>query len=271
LTRPTSVAIGLSAAAAAFSLTIVNSLGGVASAAVAQPSSAAPSASLTTLRIAIQPAWFLSSISKHVAKAPVHATRAKTYRVKAGDSLWAIAKQQHVDWFNLAADNSMQMYDTLMVGRVLNLPKPGEAPHAAMPLQNPAAAVVAAQTAPATSTSTVSQPTVSQPTVTQPTVTQPTVTQPTVTQPAVASSSSVSTGGMSSFESCVISRESGGNPQVTNASGHYGLFQFSESTWVAYGGNPADFGNASAAEQEQVFNNAMARGGEGNWAPYDGC
>jgi hypothetical protein len=25
------------------------------------------------------------------------------------------------------------------------------------------------------------------------------------------------------------------------------------------------------AEQEQVFMNALARGGEFNWAPYDGC
>jgi hypothetical protein len=57
-----------------------------------------------------------------------------------------------------------------------------------------------------------------------------------------------------------------------NSSGHYGLFQFSFSTWVAYGGNPNDFGHASVAEQEQVFANALASpGGENNWAPYDGC
>ena len=46
-----------------------------------------------------------------------------------------------------------------------------------------------------------------------------------------------------------------------NSSGHYGLYQFSSSTWSAYGGNPADFGNASVAEQNQVFNNAIAAGG----------
>jgi LysM repeat protein len=73
------------------------------------------------------------------------------------------------------------------------------------------------------------------------------------------------------FGECVVARESGGNPQVMNASGHYGLYQFSEATWVAYGGNAADFGHASVAEQNQVFANALARGGEGNWAPYDGC
>jgi hypothetical protein len=57
-----------------------------------------------------------------------------------------------------------------------------------------------------------------------------------------------------------------------NSSGHYGLYQFSASTWAAYGGNPSTFGNASAAEQTQVFNNAMATpGGASNWSPYDGC
>jgi len=73
------------------------------------------------------------------------------------------------------------------------------------------------------------------------------------------------------FGACVVARESGGNAQIMNASGHYGLYQFSESTWVAYGGNPADFGHASVAEQNQVFANALAEGGESNWAPYDGC
>jgi soluble lytic murein transglycosylase-like protein len=79
-------------------------------------------------------------------------------------------------------------------------------------------------------------------------------------------------GAYGSFQACVIARESGGNPQVMNASGHYGLYQFSYSTWVAYGGSPADFGHASVAEQDRVFANAMATpGGESNWAPYDGC
>jgi hypothetical protein len=75
-----------------------------------------------------------------------------------------------------------------------------------------------------------------------------------------------------SFGQCVVARESGGNAQVMNASGHYGLFQFSASTWADYGGDPADFGNATPAQQIAVFANAMASpGGESNWAPYDGC
>jgi hypothetical protein len=79
------------------------------------------------------------------------------------------------------------------------------------------------------------------------------------------------TGANGSFQACVIAAESGGNSQVMNSSGHYGLYQFSASTWAAYGGNPGDFGNATVAEQNQVFENAMAAGGASNWAPYDGC
>ena len=56
-----------------------------------------------------------------------------------------------------------------------------------------------------------------------------------------------------------------------NSSGTTGSTSFSASTWAAYGGNPADFGNASVSEQNQVFDNAMAAGGQSNWAPYDGC
>ena len=92
-----------------------------------------------------------------------------------------------------------------------------------------------------------------------------------VQAPVQQSSGRVSTAGDSSFQACVISRESGGSSQVMNSTGHYGLYQFSASTWAAYGGNPADFGDASVAEQNRVFGNAMAAGGESNWAPYDGC
>lgn len=81
----------------------------------------------------------------------------------------------------------------------------------------------------------------------------------------------VSTAGMGSMQACIISRESGGNSQVMNASGHYGLYQFSYSTWVGSGGNAADFGHASAAEQTQVFDNAVAARGYSDWTPYDGC
>jgi LysM repeat protein len=95
--------------------------------------------------------------------------------------------------------------------------------------------------------------------------------QPEYTSPAPVSDEHVNAGDYSGFQSCVIARESGGNSQVMNSSGHYGLYQFSESTWEAYGGSASDFGHASVQEQNQVFDNAMAQGGEGNWSAYDGC
>jgi hypothetical protein len=77
--------------------------------------------------------------------------------------------------------------------------------------------------------------------------------------------------GSGSMQRCIISRESGGNSQVRNSSGHYGLYQFSESTWVGSGGSAADFGHASVAEQNQVFANAVAARGYSDWTAYDGC
>ena len=73
------------------------------------------------------------------------------------------------------------------------------------------------------------------------------------------------------FGACVVARESGGNAQVMNASGHWGLYQFSEATWEAYGGSEAGFGDAGVTEQDQVFSDALARGGESNWSLYDNC
>lgn len=98
-----------------------------------------------------------------------------------------------------------------------------------------------------------------------------TVTTATAVSSPVQSSGTVNPNSYSGFQACVIARESGGNSQVMNSSGHYGLYQFSASTWEAYGGSASTFGHASIAEQNQVFNNAMAQGGQSNWSPYDGC
>jgi LysM repeat protein len=87
-------------------------------------------------------------------------------------------------------------------------------------------------------------------------------------------SQSVAVGGSwpgGAFGACVVDRESGGSSQVMNDTGHYGLYQFSLGTWEEYGGSAALFGHASIAYQEQIFMNAMARGGENNWSPYDHC
>lgn len=93
---------------------------------------------------------------------------------------------------------------------------------------------------------------------------------PSASAAPVSVAASTYTGG-SGFQQCVITRESGGNSQVMNGSGHYGLYQFDAGTWASGGGNPADFGHASVAEQNQVFNSVYAARGSSPWAPSDGC
>lgn len=84
----------------------------------------------------------------------------------------------------------------------------------------------------------------------------------------VQQSAPVSSGG--GFQQCVVQHESNGDSQVMNSSGHYGLYQFDYPTWVAGGGNPADFGHASVSEQDQVFSSTYASRGAEPWQG-DGC
>jgi LysM repeat protein len=181
----------------------------------------------------------LLSITKQDAHAK--SQRAATYTVKDGDTLSTIAQRVYHDqaawpviyWAN---HKHLSSANDLTVGQVLQVPaKPAHIPSA--PTESAPAAVV---------TSSVSSG-----------------------SSGAVSDSTYSGGG--GFASCVISTESGGNSQVMNSSGHYGLYQFSASTWAEYGGSASDFGNASVAEQNQVFNNAVAAGGQSNWSAYDGC
>ncbi len=74
-----------------------------------------------------------------------------------------------------------------------------------------------------------------------------------------------------SFRSCVIQRESSGNPRAVNpSSGAGGLYGFLPSTWhgLGFSGLPE---NASVAEQNYAFAKEYAQSGTSAWAPYDGC
>ncbi|HEY0932715.1 MAG TPA: transglycosylase family protein [Trebonia sp.] len=194
-----------------------------------------------------------------------HATLPAKYTVQSGDTLASIAQRlyQSADyWPALYSANhgAIKYANEIRAGQVLTVPaKPAKIPAAPKVLDIPAAAPAAA---PAASTSSGTSSSTSSST-----------SSTTVTQSAPAPTQTASTysGSTGSFQACVIARESGGNSQVMNGSGHYGLYQFSASTWAAYGGSAAAFGNASVAQQNQVFANAMAAGGESNWAPYDGC
>ncbi|MFJ3405696.1 transglycosylase family protein [Promicromonospora sp. NPDC090134] len=58
--------------------------------------------------------------------------------------------------------------------------------------------------------------------------------------------------------------ESGGDPTTNTGNGYYGLYQFSQQTWVAMGGSglPSD---ASAAEQTMRAQKLQAQSGWGQW------
>jgi LysM repeat protein len=211
------------------------------------------------------------SAAKHTS------TRKVSYTVQSGDTLSAIAQHFYGDpdyWPVLfwANHSQIQYANDIAVGQVLSVPaKPGKIPNPPTVLApTPPPAPVSA---PAASTASTSAPTDDQ-TSSVPTQSEPVAAAPVQDSPVQDSpvqDSTVSTSGDGSFQACVIERESGGDSQVMNSSGHYGLYQFSASTWAEYGGNPADFGNASVAEQNQVFDNAMAAGGQSNWSAYDGC
>jgi hypothetical protein len=91
-------------------------------------------------------------------------------------------------------------------------------------------------------------------------------------QPTVGGSTTVSVTGVSAFEACVITRESGGNPQAVNpSSGAGGLFQFLPSTWAGLGmGYPGGAQTAPVSVQYAAFNKLYAEAGTAPWAS-DGC
>ena len=176
------------------------------------------------------------------------------YTIRSGDSLSKIAgkvyhKQNAWPVLYWANRDKVQWANIISAGQVLKVPAlPAKIPAAPGQLGPAPAPAPAPVTSTATSTATSYAP---------------------VQATAAVSGGTYSGGG--GFQSCVIARESGGNSQVMNSSGHYGLYQFSASTWQAYGGSAGSFGHASVSEQNRVFNNAMAQGGQSNWSPYDGC
>ncbi len=189
------------------------------------------------------------------------------YTVRPGDSLSSIAGRLYhnaAEWPVLYWGNHGQIRwaDIIKAGQVLRVPEePARVPAAPAQLGPPAPAQPVRTVAAYTPRHANPAPAPAQAPPAQASV------------PASTAPTSAFSGGWpgGAFGACVVERESGGNPDVWNASGHWGLYQFSASTWAAYGGNPADFGRAGVAEQEQVFMNALAQNGESNWAPYDGC
>jgi hypothetical protein len=188
-----------------------------------------------------------------------HRTLSARYVVKSGDTLASIAQHLYhsADYWTVlywANHGQIKYANEIQAGQALTVPaKPAKIPGA------PKTLAPAPPPAPTTSTASYGESNSSA------------STAEAEAAPAPALTESTDTGSTGSFQACVISAESGGNPQVMNSSGHYGLYQFSASTWAEYGGDPADFGDATVAAQNQVFDNAIAAGGASNWSLYDGC
>lgn len=215
--------------------------------AAAQPAAATRTATITDAlsRSGMSPAELFSAV-----QASTPAAKTASYTVRSGDSLSSIAgKVYHKQdaWPVLYWANRGKIHWANMIseGQVLKVPAmPAKIPGVPSQLGPAPVAARAARAAPAAAAASA---------------------------PVQATASGSYSGASGSYAACVIARESGGNSQVMNSSGHYGLYQFSESTWVAYGGSAGTFGHASVSEQNRVFSNAMARGGQSNWSPYDGC
>jgi LysM repeat protein len=218
---------------------------------------------------ALSPAQLMSAVREVRARLQTKTTSAlaATYTVQPGDSLSAIAGRLYHNaaaWPVLYWGNHSQIQwaNVINAGQVLRVPaEPARIPAPPAQLGPPAPPVV--------HTTAAFTPKHANPAPAP--AAQPAPSQPAPSQPAAPATSSSGPWPGGAFGNCVVERESGGNPNAWNASGHWGLYQFSASTWAEYGGNPADFGSAGIAEQEQVFMNALAQGGEFNWAPYDGC
>ena len=206
----------------------------------------------------------LLAMAKHASSHKAGSGLPTWYTVRPGDTLSSIAGRVYHNssaWPALYWHNRSRVRwaNIITAGQKLSIPRePAHIPAAPKQL-GPATHYTPRHARPATTDEAETQ-------------SAPATTSAPATAPAPASSASWSGGYPGgAFGACVVARESGGNSQVMNSTGHYGLYQFSASTWAAYGGNPADFGHASVAEQNQVFANALAQGGQSNWAPYDGC
>jgi LysM repeat protein len=250
---PVAAAPALAGVAAAFCL---------APQALADPVAGPPPTSHTATLDAASPlgpsTQLLAAIRVTAPQQKAAVSQPASYTVKSGDSLSAIAQREYhsqAAWPVLYYANRSKIHwaNDITPGQVLQVPaKPAKIPSAPGQLA-PAAPVVAAAPVAQAATSSVI----------------PAAKSVSSDTTSTATYTGGTPGG--SFGSCVVAAESGGNSQVMNSSGHYGLYQFSESTWEEYGGSASDFGNASAGEQNQVFANALAAGGQSNWSAYDGC
>ena len=170
--------------------------------------------------------------------------QAVSYTVRSGDSLSSIAgrfyhKQSAWPVLYWANHSKVHWANILSVGQVLRIPaEPAKIPRAPGPLGRPPRR---------------------RPPRPRRSPGRPGVRTRAGRSLAASSYSGGSPGG--SFGQCVIARESGGNSQVMNSTGHYGLYQFSQGTWVAYGGSAATSATPARASRTRCSPTRWRRAG----------
>lgn len=196
------------------------------------------------------------TISLHPA---VHHSPA-SYTVRPGDSLSAIAAHAYgdsADWPAVWWANRSQVADPNMIaaGQRLRLPASGQVP--AWMAKAASAAIGATESVPAAS-ATESAPAASA-------STPPTQSPAAAQADAPAPASSASSGGAN--WSAIAACESGGNWSANTGNGFYGGLQFTQQTWLAYGGGQyaASANLATPGQQVAVAQQVLAGQGIGAW------
>jgi LysM repeat protein len=174
-----------------------------------------------------------------------------SYTVRPGDTLSAIAAHAYgsgADWPAVWWVNRHQLADPDMItaGQRLQLPASGHVPH--WMARAAQAAIAAPAAAPAAAAAPMSAPTAGPSAPVQ------------AAAPVPASSGGVN---WSAIAAC----ESGGNWSINTGNGFYGGLQFTEQTWLAYGGGQyASSANlATASQQIAVAQRVVAGQGIGAW------
>ncbi|QYA32650.1 LysM peptidoglycan-binding domain-containing protein [Macrococcus psychrotolerans] len=212
------------------------------------------------------------------------------YEVQKGDTLEKIAKKFDTKVADLKRWNNIETNKNLKVGKLIVVDKEEKrqivtqtaAQQAPVTVQQPVAYQAPVVKAPEQTAKPAAQQPVQQvaqkpvaqkpvaqvekPVAQQP-VQQAPVEQP-VQQAAQKPVQQAAPAGNSSMDAhlrVIAQRESGGNPNAVNASGYYGLFQFSPSTWASVGGtgNPA---NASVEEQWKRARILYQTAGASQWS-----
>lgn len=187
--------------------------------------------------------FFTTAAAQAASAAPIldQQAGAEQVTVQPGDTLSAIAARTGQTWAELAAYNGISNPDLIYAGETITIPSANSTPQpptTSAPASDPSSGA----------TSTVSQVS-------------------SADSSGTATGSSQAAASPSGIWGCIASHESGGNPSTNTGNGYYGMYQDTQSSWVAGGGLAyaprAD--EASAAAQTAVNQNIQAQQGWGAW------